>query len=853
LGLSDPAAHRILQEHLLRSPDPDGLRLAILTAMQRAFLGWPASLFGGAAPEVRRQILVGYLAAMAPLWRGATLVDNGEPHLERAAARLALQRAQSREFEATLRLALSVGDVDARADLLRCIADLQQVHLAPLLAEFVEDAEPRLRQSARDALQLLTFADAEFATMAQFQEWFRSHGNLPYVDLAERAARREPIRTEALRAELTRLRIDASREFVRARTVPWSGIDWVAIQARTLVDDLAVRDACLEELRTSLATATIADDQPTARLAFCRALLQTAKQLSTTETQRSALLLEVAGHVARAEDGDLATEVVGQLLAALDGTEPAARLGAIRTLRRYPNVDTRARLVRHALDTAARGQTEQDVLSAAVATLASRSAPRWFAPLPSDPDRADWLRLVRTAVTLPWSDELRDLTMTLALSLDARDRQVPEVFLMLVELAQDTSLGTKLRSTCLIHLQGWRDQQAAADEWVRSLQALLADPAPELRRQAAESLSHLPESVDARRSDWIAASIVALRDRLRAEPSPAVLRALVDSIQVLGREPQMPGRAIGAINLVLDELGFPIAAEHQFRIEPLLAALATIAGDSRADRGQWLAACRPLLQFEKRESMRLVLQSHSAVDLAKDVGAADSSQAARGLQAMQMLIATALLKPARVSWAGSEELLREAREVRAAFGALDLADEGERRDEPAHRLLRLEVDLAGGKFQEVVQRATSWLPPNGAANGRPMSLEHRDRVRTLVADAWLGLGKADAAARILRDFEQDGLLSDPRLSDLQVRIGKAVLAAEPETGVALLERAMRATPAEDPALRSRVVEWAQARLRIEPSALPQVREELARHALLFEAQDCLREHRDFYQQVSRGN
>lgn len=103
----------------------------------------------------------------------------------------------------------------------------------------------------------------------------------------------------------------------------------------------------------------------------------------------------------------------------------------------------------------------------------------------------------------------------------------------------------------------------------------------------------------------------------------------------------------------------------------MLQALATIGSDPRADRGQWLAACAPLLEYRRRQSLRLILSNHAAIDFAKDVVASDAGLAERARTAMNLIIETAALKPVRDAWSSSEELMREAREVRAAFGALD--------------------------------------------------------------------------------------------------------------------------------------------------------------------------------------
>lgn len=853
LAMPQPAAHRVLQQVLGLDTDPDGVRLAILAALERHLRATAAGQFGGAAADVRREILTGYVAVLARFWRAEPAAFEVPLGLEGAAARLALQKLNAREFEETLRSLLGAADGPTKASLFRCTADMQQLYLAQVLAEYLADEDANVRAVARGALRLLTFHDVPFATKEQFAEWFAGQRDVRYVDLAERAARDADRRAERAREEQTRIRIDAAREFVRAHTLRKPGIDWAEIQARTLVDDPAVLDACLELLQQALAQGLPADDAPPARQAFCRALLQRWRAVAPDQVRRRSLLLEVAACTARPDETELATELVGLLLAQLEGKTADEQVAALRGLRRFPTVDTRTRIVRYATALLPSGPAVRPQLEVAIATLSARTPPRWFAPADTDPDKSEWLALVKSLCSSPQWTDLRDVALQLALIPDARDQRVAEAFAALLDFAKDRNLDSKFRSNCLLQLQGWRDQRSLADGWVQAMHELLDDMAPDIRQLAAESLARVTEAVDNRRAQWITSTIFALRDHLRSETSPNVLRALVDTMQVCGREPQMPEKAIGALNAVLGELGDPVPPEHQFRLEPLLATLATIAGDARADRGQWLGACRQLARHEKRPSLRLVLLNHAAVDLAKEVASAEGSQAERAREAMRWLIVVALQKPPREAWTDSEDLQREARDVRVAFNALDTLDESQRLDEPRHRLLRLEVELVGGKFREVVERATAWLgngstPVAPGTARQPFSAEQRDRMRILLAEAHLGLNKPELAAKALADRDGDQS-ADVRLTDLQARIGKALAATDPAASLALLARALKATPPEDPQFRTRLVEWASASVRLDPGARQAILVELDRHAALFEAQDCPSELRDAFVQL----
>jgi hypothetical protein len=334
---------------------------------------------------------------------------------------------------------------------------------------------------------------------------------------------------------------------------------------------------------------------------------------------------------------------------------------------------------------------------------------------------------------------------------------------------------------------------------------------------------------------------------LGSEPEIVVLRSLVECLQVLGCEPGMPERAIGALRLVLTNLGSPVAAEHQFRLEPLLSALATVAAHARADRGQWLAACDFLAANKRRQSLRLILQNHAAIDLAKDVAAIDVGVAKRARDAMRFLLETAVMKPPREAWTGTEDLQREARDVRTAFLAFDAIEEAQRPDSAALRLLRLEVDLVAGKAQEVVQRAASWLE-NGIGGRVTFDGDDKNRIRVLAAEAQLQLGRGDAARKLLeeRTGEPDG---DSSALDLEGRVARAIAGSDLATAVEWLGRVVQRTPVEDAAFRARLVEWLQLRLRLDPATRDAVLRDAAQHAPLFQGTECPADLRAAFEQL----
>lgn len=839
-------AHRILCDALLSQRDPDGLRATILNAVARHALAANDRLFGGATEVVRAQIVHAYFVAVLPLWSGPAA---GEllPLAQRA-----LQRLPARDLDSAARSVLASAPPEQRCSALACLSDLQQTLFAPTIAESLAASQEQVRAAAAEALQRLLYPPQPLRTVEQFQSFWQQHAELRYVDFAERAARRALAAPDNLDNRLRAVRRDADRDVVRALVERSPGIDWAAVQARTVVDDAGTRDACLEILRDSLRNGLPTEDSAAPRLQFARALLARHRQMPAGEPHASALLLEALAYMVRAEDAELAPEVVGLLLAQLEAKDEETQLAALRGLRRFPSVETRARLVQ-----LGRAWVTMDgkrpQLAATLATLSTRSAPRWLAPLPTDADKADWLFLVASCLRMTDAREIRELALQLTQVLDGKEQRVAEVFDLLVAFARDAQAEAKVRAAVVIQLQGWRSDASHAEQWVAAMQALLSDPAADLRRQAADALAQLTTTTDGRRGEWIGATIGLLRNQLEVESDPVVLRDLVDTLQLFGREPQMPERAIGALLFVLRDMNPPLSPEQQARIEPLLQALTTIAADPVA-ANQWIPACQPLQLHRKRQSLRLILQNHAAADYAKEVRATDPTASRRAKKAMQLLIETAMLKPAREVWTATDDLLREARDVRTAFGALENVEDSGLVDSPALRLLRLEVDLASGKFQDVVQRASALLSGGGAANGgvatprTALLPEDEARVRTLAAEAHLALGRAEQARKLL-DEAGGAAATDPATLDLLGRIGRALLPTDAAGALALFDRVLKATSTEDPAFRARLVDWLQARMVAEPDQRAATLQRAQQHAALFEAAECPPDLRAAFEQV----
>ncbi|MCK5943743.1 MAG: hypothetical protein KAI24_17295, partial [Planctomycetes bacterium] len=427
-----PEAHRMLHDRLRLTDDPDGLRLTILTALQGHLLGSTSSQFGGAAPEVRRQILTGYLGACAPLWANAPDVDDDEAAPVRAAARRALQRVPVRELDAAATTLLGALEPRDRAHVLRCLADMQQTLLARTIAGQLEAPEAVVRDAAQKALQLLVHPDRPIRTQAEFDAWFARFGSSSYVDLVERAARLGPRANQQLRDQMERMRVDAAREFVTVHVENRPGIDWAAVQQRTTSDGPAVLDACLEALQATLSKSQSIEGAAPPRHSFFRALLDRLAQVPESQQpdvqRRRALLLEVAAYLVRPEEAELAGEIRALLLAQLQLPSADSQIAALRGLRRFPSDQARQALVERARELFADVAGNQRQLQVILDTLLSRTEPRWVAPGPDAADKAAWVALVDQSCRSAPERDLRGRGLLLAQTLDAAKNYVPEAF-----------------------------------------------------------------------------------------------------------------------------------------------------------------------------------------------------------------------------------------------------------------------------------------------------------------------------------------------------------------------------------------------------------------------------------------
>ncbi|MBL8754195.1 MAG: hypothetical protein JNK15_12915, partial [Planctomycetes bacterium] len=207
--------HELLYRRLRLLDDPDQVRLQVATSLQRHFLQPATQYFGGVTGAERERVLAGYLAAAARCWRGdgGLAVEDGPDPVQKA-ARMALMRVPARDLDGAARSLFATATVEEQLDVLRCLADLQQVLFASTIAERLDAADESLREGARAALQRLTCHETPIADKAAFTTWYQQYGTWRYVDLVERAARRGTRPLEEMQQRMAALQIAAACDVV---------------------------------------------------------------------------------------------------------------------------------------------------------------------------------------------------------------------------------------------------------------------------------------------------------------------------------------------------------------------------------------------------------------------------------------------------------------------------------------------------------------------------------------------------------------------------------------------------------------------------------------------------------------
>lgn len=849
----DLAAHAMLQEKL-KQDDDEGLRGYILSALARRLT--PNSkdrVFGGGDEnkEACSAIIRSYVPALAAFWRA----DSGVAATSavREQARLCLVRFPVREVEAGLRQMLDpVQPLTDRLAALRVAADCQNIYLARLLADNMDAQVDEVRAAAREGLELLTFVDGGFSTRKQVEDWLEQNKNRRYLDLAEDAARNARSKVgKYLKEYEGRLR-QKTVDLVAAMVSRPANTDWAKVQSEVLSNDPpGTTDACLERLLQVQEFADGKDAPSPSRQAFHRALYEKLQATEPGQTRRRALLLETLALLVRRSEPDLGAEIQKQLRAALKAEAPELRLAALRALRHYPKPEARADVVAFARGELASGvPANLNFLKEALKTLGKRP---YTAPSEGDVDKADWLLLMRQVLSQPGLEDLRSDALSMCPLADVNGNLLPEVFKTLLELGRDTKLPADCRLLCLIKLKDFAADPVRADEMVRQFVTLLDDQETPIRSFAATELGKLPDD-EAQKPRWIELVLEALRRRMRVETEPGVFAALATAASACAAPPGSASKVITCLLPVVDDLGDPVPAGQQFKLDPLLAQLAVQAATPQIPAAAWTAACERLYRHGKRPQLRFVLEQQHAITLADDLNSPDKARADAARQALMLILRTAQLKDAAKTWG---ELKDEASDVRSAFQALETAKVD--LDAPELRLLRLEMLVGSGvnvtnAWTDAIRYADTYLADTDAKVARPLSAAQKDRVRLLAGEAHLALGHKDQAAELLKKCDPTRLAA-PEAINLLDRLGKAFAEGTADSDAAKAfdwqERALRLTNRDDKAYRTRLLTWAQTALRI-PQGRELVQNRLIEEEPLFRANDCPPELRIQFDKLRNG-
>ena len=839
LSLPDDRAHQMLAERVATTEDPDGVRAPALEALVRRLRNPVDPVFGETAPrEPKLRIVRAYAEALATFWFDDSTIEGVPPGPLGALAREAIVLMPSRALIEAQRQILASPDatIAVRIATLRAAGDTQDLQFGGMLADFLADKDPAIRRAASTALRYLTFHDATFENREQYEAWAAQNERRTYVELAEDAARRAARREREHVEQVAALRRSASADLVRALTEKRKAIDWVEVGKLTLTEDPESLAACLAQLRRTLAEG-VASDEGQGRAAFARDLVQRYRMDAPQDRSMRPMLLEVAASVVRAADAEAYAEVGAELLAQLASSDPALQSAALRSMRRFQSPESRAAIVSVATAAMARGGDDL-VFAQALGALSATGEGQWRSPAEGGIGRAEWHALIKTVCLGDFPRERRNEAVAMALLVDRDGKRASESFDLLLGIAKDPTREPDFRNACLIHLQSWRDDPARASALVGALTTLLGDAERDVRLFAAESLSRLPEGAEEQKSAWIAGIVETLRDRLQTESNAAVVRAMLACLVACTREPGKPEAAIGALNVAIEEVSKAASEDSQSRVAALLQTLTEIAADPRAAQGQWVGACEMLVRHQRRRMLRHVLVSHNAVGLAKDTRSSDPILSGRARSAMRYLLLAGINKPESESWDASEELRREALDVRIAFDAIPAGTKlPESVDSPAFRLLRLQVLLVTAGYKEILALARVWLEERDPKDWEPLSPFQQESVRYLCADAQTRDGKLADAVQTLARLPQ-GQVPDPRLVGVAERLGRAFLATDAGRAVEWLTVSVRGTKDEDPAMRDRLVALWEARLAHEPKDRGSVLAEVDRKIAMFEAADC---------------
>lgn len=817
LSRTDTASHDVLREVVRRGPDADGLALTVLSQLRRKLANPHDAVFGNGERE--KGVGRGYVPALAALFSAPALGNEAATKLREEARQCvaALSAVDRRRAFETL---LTNSEPELRRGAMMLVGCSRDLGLAPMLAAALD--APDSAAAARDALARLTFVDS-FASKEQFDQWWADHDNSSYLVLAEQAAQRaRDGRGVALRRAEARS-MEILVELVDALAAR-DNVAWARIAERALADDPpGSMRLCLERLRDVLARAPRHGGVAADRLALL-ARLQAHLGEATLLPELHAVLLEVCAYLVAPGEDKQAEEVGNLLRQGLAHEAATVRRAAALGYARFVTVDATRLLVQAGVRARAAG--EQAVLGAVFASLAApaRSAPH------DDPDTfAAWLALVDGVLrddTAP--ESVREAALAVLTQKGPHGKHLDQVFKVLIGVTLNraqTPLARERASVLLLpHAAA---APVAARTYVDTLIELLTDPEKRMRLKGAQLLQSLPKHNEFA-AEWRGRVISAVGEVLAKETDEGVLRALVTCLerQVDPEKPDLEP-VIARLCLALEEMVGVSGARRQF----LVSALAGQAATQGLDTIQWVRAAETLLQLGERRELRNVIERQVPVELAErpDV----RPQVLR--LALECVVRTALLKPRGEAWTKGE-----AQDVLAAMALLDRQATSAQPVE--WLLLRIEVSVVVGRFDDVLQRAKQ------ALDAGSLDPTGRDRVRVAMLRANLGINNIDEAQRLLENGVAAG---DPAtVAQLREEIGLAMLRLErPKDALALFVEAQQATAESDPLYPRRLLRRLDAEERADPAARAAILQRLLAREALFAGTEVAAEVRVEFDQL----
>lgn len=805
LSRPEPAAHEVLRDIVRRGPDADGVALTVLTQLRRKLANAHDPVFGNGDRE--RGVGRAYVPALATLFAGR----DGETEALRALreeARLCVGALSAADRRRAFEPLFAAAEPQARRGALMLAGCSRDLGLAPMLAAALDS--PDTAADARDGLARLTFVD-DFASKAQFEQWWAANHDCSYLVLAERAAQRaRDVRSNSLhRAEARTTEVLA--ELVEA-LASRDNVAWARIAERSLADDPpGSMRVCLERLRDVLAKAPRYGGVAADRLALLQRLLtQLADRAPAPDTR--AVLVEVCAYLVAPGEDKPAEDVATLLREALRHENVTVRRAAVLGFGRFPTVEATRLLVRAGLSARAAG--EQGVLAAALASLsaAGRAAPDGDAEtFPA------WLELVDGVLrddTI--ADTVREAALAMLEQKGAQGKLLRQSFTVLTAVAKNQAQAALVREKAAVLMLPYANaDEADARTYVDTLIKLLTDPEKRMRLKGAQLLQNLPRHRNLPEV-WRGQVIAAVGDVLAKETDEVVLRAMVTCLerQVDPEKPDLEP-VISRLCLALEDMGR--AGVSGARRQLLVSALAGQAATQGLDTMQWVRAAGTLLQLGERRELRNVIERQHPERLVER--SAVSGQAVR--QALETVVRTALLKPRDEVWT--------KREVDDVLGALKQLDgQAGAPQPPEWSLLRIEVLLVAGQWDAVLQRGKLEL------DAGKLEPQDRERVRVAILRAHLGKTDVDEAVRELQGGVAAG---DPALAtQLREEIGLAMLRLDrPKDALSLLVEVQRATAESDPSYPRRFLRRLDAEARAEPQSQAAILQRLLEREALFTA------------------